>query len=67
MATDPVTSPLKRPGRIVFGLGCGILTFLLRNYGSQPEGVALAIVLMNMFVPLLNRIGRRAAAGEVKK
>lgn len=67
MATDPVTSPLRRSGRIVFGLGCGMLTFLLRNYGSQPEGVALAIVLMNMFVPLLNRIGRRSGAREEEK
>jgi len=66
MATDPVTSPLRRPGRILFGLGCGGLTFLLRAWGSQPEGVALAIILMNMLVPLLNRIGARPAA-EVKK
>jgi electron transport complex protein RnfD len=67
MAADPVTSPLRRAGRIVFGLGCGILTFMLRGYGSQPEGVALAIISMNMFVPLLDRIGRRAGAWEVKK
>jgi electron transport complex protein RnfD len=59
MAADPVTSPLRRPGRILFGLGCGGLTFLLRAWGSQPEGVALAIILMNMLVPLLNRIGGR--------
>jgi electron transport complex protein RnfD len=67
MAADPVTSPLRRTGRILFGLGCAILTFALRGYGSQPEGVALAIVVMNMFVPLLNRIGRRAGAREVGK
>jgi electron transport complex protein RnfD len=67
MATDPVTSPMKRPGRIVFGLGCGLLTFVLRIWGSQPEGVALAIVLVNMFVPLLNRLGRRVVAKEVHK
>lgn len=66
MAADPVTSPLRRPGRILFGLGCGGLTFLLRTWGSQPEGVALAVILMNMLVPLLNRIGARPAA-EVKK
>jgi electron transport complex protein RnfD len=66
MATDPVTSPMKRPGRIIFGLGCGMLTFVLRIWGSQPEGVALAIVLLNMFVPLLNRIGRRVVAREVE-
>jgi len=67
MAADPVTSPLKRPGRLIFGLGCGALTFLLRTWGSQPEGVALAVVLMNMFVPLLNRIGGRPISREAEQ
>jgi electron transport complex protein RnfD len=40
---------------IVFGIGCGFLTFLLRVYGSLPEGVSLAIILMNIFVPMIER------------
>ena len=55
MATDMVTSPLTKRGMIVFGAGCGLLTFLIRFYGSFPEGVSLAIILMNVFVPLINR------------
>lgn len=59
MATDPVTSPVTRLGRLLFGAGCGLLAFLLRVYGARPEGPGLAVILMNMFVPLLNRIHRR--------
>ncbi len=55
MATDMATSPLTRNGMIIFGLGCGFLTFLIRIYGSFPEGVSLAIILMNIFVPMINR------------
>ncbi len=55
MATDMVTSPLTRKGRIVFGIGTGFLTFLIRVYGSFPEGVSLAIILMNIFVPMINQ------------
>lgn len=61
MATDPVTSPVTRLGRLLFGAGCGLLAFLLRVYGARPEGPGLAVLLMNMFVPLLNRIQRRPA------
>jgi len=56
MATDMVTSPLSRMGMIIFGAGAGFLTFLIRYYGSFPEGVSLAIILMNIFVPAINRI-----------
>jgi len=55
MATDMVTSPLTRKGRIVFGIGCGFLTFVIRRYGNLPEGVSLAIIFMNILVPLINR------------
>ena len=63
MATDMVTSPLTSKGMIVFGVGCGCLTFLIRFYGSLPEGVSLAIVLMNMFVPLIDRLTRPVKFG----
>ncbi len=55
MATDMVTSPVTRKGMIIYAVGCGFLTFLIRLYGSFPEGVSLAIILMNIFVPFINR------------
>lgn len=56
MATDMVTSPLMGKGQIVFGIGCGVLTFLIRVYGSYPEGVSLAIIIMNLLVPMIDRL-----------
>ncbi|KGM38807.1 electron transporter RnfD [Alkalispirochaeta odontotermitis] len=55
MATDLVTTPLTKPGRIIFGLGCGLLTFVIRRFGSLAEGVSLAIIFMNILVPLIDR------------
>lgn len=55
MATDMVTSPLSAKGMIIFGIGAGFLTFLIRFFGSFPEGVSLAIIFMNIFVPMINR------------
>ncbi len=55
MATDMVTSPLTKRGRIVFGIGCGFFTAVIRLFGSYPEGVSFAIILMNGFVPLLDK------------
>lgn len=55
MATDYVTSPMYKTGMIIFGLGVGVLTVLIRVYGSYPEGVSFAILIMNAFVPLINR------------
>ena len=56
MATDMVTSPLTGKGMIIYGIGIGVFTFLIRFYGSFPEGVSLAILLMNIFAPLINRM-----------
>jgi len=53
MATDYVTSPTTAGGRVIFGLGCGIITFLIRNYGGFPEGVCYAILFMNVCSPLI--------------
>jgi electron transport complex protein RnfD len=58
MATDIVSSPVTTPGQILYGCGAGLLTFLIRQYGAFPEGVALAILAMNAFVPLINRVTR---------
>jgi electron transport complex protein RnfD len=67
MATDMVSSPLTRSGMIIYGVGAGFLTFLIRIYGSFPEGVSLAIIIMNMFVPLINRMTRPVVFGYVKE
>ncbi len=66
MATDPVTSPLTPAGTIAYGLGLGAATFLLRFYGSMPDGAPLAVILMNCAVPLIDRYARpmRLAASQ---
>ncbi len=56
MATDPVTSPITKKGRIVFGLGIGVLVFIIRNWAGLPEGVMYAILIMNGLAPLINRM-----------
>lgn len=55
MATDMVTSPMTCKGKLIFGIGCGVLTVLIRTFGAYPEGVSFAILIMNAFVPLINR------------
>jgi len=67
MATDPVTSPITPLGRLLFGMGCGALTFTIRKYGGYPEGVSFSILLMNLVVPLIDRCTRPKIYGEVKK
>jgi len=65
MATDMVTSPMTYKGMLVFGVGCGILTVLIRNWGAYPEGVSFAILIMNAFVPLINNAFKPKRFGEV--
>ncbi len=55
MATDYVTSPMTSLGMIIYGIGIGLLTVIIRNFGAYPEGVSFAIVIMNAFTPLINR------------
>lgn len=55
MATDYVTSPMCNWGGVVFGVGIGLITMLIRFFGAYPEGVSFAILIMNAFVPLINR------------
>ncbi len=55
MATDMVTSPFTSRGQVIFGIGCGLLTFLIRKFGGYPEGTSYAILLMNAAVPLIDR------------
>ena len=55
MATDYVTGPLSARGKIIFGFGCGILTFVIRRFSGYPEGVSYAILMMNALVPTIDR------------
>ncbi len=67
MATDMVTSPLTRKGMSIFGVGAGFLTFLIRFYGSYPEGVALSILLMNISVPLIDKFSKFKRFGVIRE
>jgi Na+-translocating ferredoxin:NAD+ oxidoreductase subunit D len=66
MATDYVTSPINPAGKIVFGIGCGVVTVVIRLFGAYPEGVAFAILLMNAFTPLIDRCFVPAVFGARK-
>lgn len=61
MATDYVTSPTTASGKLIFGVGCGIITFVIRTYGSLPEGVSFAIILMNILTPHINTLCMKAS------
>lgn len=63
MATDYVTSPMTPKGQLIFGAMIGLITIVIRRYGAYPEGVSFAILLMNSFVPLINRYTRPAIFG----
>ena len=67
MATDMVTSPMTHKGMIIFGVGIGVLTVLIRVFGAYPEGVSFAILIMNAFVPLINTYVKPKRFGEVRK
>jgi len=67
MATDMVTSPMSKMGMVVFGIGCGLLTVLIRVWGAYPEGVSFAILIMNAVVPLINKGFKPKKFGEVVK
>jgi electron transport complex protein RnfD len=67
MATDIVTSPVTPAGRLIFGFGCGAITSMIRLKGAFPEGVAYAILIMNLTVPLLDRLTRPRILGEKRR
>ncbi|MBO4927872.1 MAG: RnfABCDGE type electron transport complex subunit D [Clostridiales bacterium] len=67
MATDYVTSPLTVKGKLLFGLGCGILTFLIRYYSNMAEGVSFSILLMNILTPHIDDWTMGKPFGEVKE
>jgi len=66
MATDYVTSPMTKKGMIVYGVGIGLITMLIRTFGSYPEGMSFAILFMNALVPLLNKYMKPKLFGEIK-
>jgi len=67
MATDYVTSPLLPTGKIIFGIGCGLITMVIRLFGSYPEGVSFSILLMNCLTPLINDFCQKRMYGGAKK
>jgi len=67
MATDMVTSPVTTKGQVLFAIGCGLLTVLIRRYGGYPEGVCYAILLMNTATPMINRYARARVFGQRAK
>ncbi len=67
MATDLVTSPMTKPGMILFAIGIGIITVVIRVFGAYPEGVSFAILIMNAFVPLINKYIKPARFGKEVK
>lgn len=66
MATDYSSSPTTAKGQIIMGVGCGLLTALIRIFGGYPEGVSFAILIMNLFVPLIDKYTVPTKFGEVK-
>ena len=67
MATDFVTSPMTHKGQIIFGVGIGLITVIIREWGAYPEGVSFAILIMNAFVPLINKWAKPKVFGVAKK
>lgn len=67
MATDYVTSPIMPLGKVIMGIGCGILTMVIRIWGSYPEGVSFSILLMNILTPLIDKLCLKLSYGGAKK
>ena len=66
MATDYVTSPVTKKGQLIFGVGCGVFTVLIRYFGSYNEGVCYSIMVMNLFVALIDKYTKPVRFGTVK-
>ena len=66
MATDYTTSPMTEKGKLIFGIGCGVLTMLIRRFGAYPEGVSYAILLMNILCPHIDNLTMNKAFGGKK-
>ena len=66
MATDYVTTPITRSGKMIFAFGCGLITFLIRNFGAYPEGVSFSILLMNILSPYIEKWTAKKPLGGKK-
>lgn len=64
IATDPVTASATPVGKLIYGAGIGVLTFVIREWGDYPDGVAFAVLLMNMAVPTIDRYTKPRAFGQ---
>jgi len=67
MATDYVTSPMNPRGMLIYGVGIGLITVVIRVFGSYPEGISFAILIMNAFTPLINKYIKPKRFGEVRR
>jgi electron transport complex protein RnfD len=67
MATDYVTSPVTGKGKVVFGIGAGLITMLIRKWGTYPEGVMFSILIMNAVTPFLNKLLVKKYGSSPKK
>ena len=67
MATDYVTTPVTKTGKVIFGIGCGIITCVIRFFGSYPEGVSFSILLMNILTPYIDMITKTKPLGAISK
>lgn len=67
MATDYVTTPITNKGKLIFGIGCGLITFIIRQFGSYPEGVSFSILLMNIVTPYIDRFTMTKPFGAKKE
>lgn len=67
MATDYVTTPVTKTGKVIFGIGCGVITCVIRFFGSYPEGVSFSILLMNILTPYIDMITKTKPLGAIAK
>lgn len=67
MATDYVTTPVTKTGKVIFGIGCGIITCVIRFFGSYPEGVSFSILLMNILTPYIDMVTKTKPLGAITK
>lgn len=67
MATDYTTSPINRKGKVIFGIGCGLITCVIRYFGTLPEGVSFSIIIMNILVPHIENLTTPKPFGSVKE
>jgi len=64
IATDPVSAATSERGRLIYGVGAGVLTYVIRVWGKYPDGVAFAVLIMNMLVPLIDHYTRPRVYGH---